>query len=125
MSESPLRIGIVGCGNIAGPYARTLQPYPQIELLGASDIDPERAVALVEAYGGQVYPTLDDMLADDRIDLVVNLTIHHAHPAVITRCLEAGKHVHSEKPLALTYGEAKQLVELAEAKGLRLSCSPI
>ena len=56
---------------------------------------------------------------------MVNLTIHHAHPAVITQCLEAGKHVHSEKPLAMTYAEARALVDLAEAKGLRLSCSPI
>lgn len=125
MSDSPLRIGIVGCGNIAGPYAKTLAPYSQIELLGASDIDVQRAAALVDTYGGQVYPTLDDMLADERIDLVVNLTIHHAHPAVITRCFEAGKHVHSEKPLALSYAEAAQLVDLAAAKGLRLSCSPI
>jgi predicted dehydrogenase len=64
------------------------------------------------------------MLADDSIDLVVNLSIHHAHYEVITQCLEAGKHVHSEKPLSMTYAEAKKLVDLAEAKGLRLSCSP-
>jgi predicted dehydrogenase len=125
MSPEPLRVGIVGCGNIAGPYARTIIPFPQIELLGATDIDLPKAQALVDQYGGRVYTNLEAMLADPAIDLIVNLTIHHAHPAVITQCLNAGKHVHSEKPLALTYGEAKALVELAEAKGLRLSCSPI
>jgi predicted dehydrogenase len=125
MSAQPLRVGIVGCGNIAGPYAKSLAPHSQIEFLGATDIDPARAQALVAEYGGVAYPTLDDMLADDRLDLVINLTIHHAHPAVITQCLRAGKHVHSEKPLALTYPEAQQLVALAEAKGLRLSCAPI
>ena len=46
---------------------------------------------------------------------MLNLTIHHAHPAVITQCLEAGKHVHSEKPLAMSYDVAKQLVDLAAA----------
>lgn len=125
MSTKILRVGIIGCGNIAGPYARTLIPYSQIELVGATDIDLTRAQALVEQYGGRVYASIDEMLADPTIDLIINLTIHHAHPAVITQCLNAGKHVHSEKPLALTYAQAKALVELAAEKGLRLSCSPI
>ncbi|MEZ4867294.1 MAG: Gfo/Idh/MocA family oxidoreductase [Caldilineaceae bacterium] len=125
MTQAPLRVAIAGCGNIAGPYARTMKNFPQIELVGATDIMPERAQALVAEYGGRAYATLDELLADKSIDLVVNLTIHHAHPAVITQCLNAGKHVHSEKPLALTYTDAKALVELAAAKGLRLSCSPI
>ena len=120
-----LNVAIVGCGNIAGPYAATLTPYKHIHLLGASDIDPERARAFAAEYGGQAYESLDDLLADERVDLIVNLTIHHAHPEVITKCLEAGKHVHSEKPLAMTYTEAKALVDLAEQKGLRLSCAPI
>jgi predicted dehydrogenase len=125
MSTKPLRVAIAGCGNIAGPYAKTMQTYPQIELAGATDVLPERARALTAEYGGRAYADLDELLADPSVDLVVNLTIHHAHPAVITRCLEAGKHVHSEKPLAMNYAEAKQLVDLAEARGLRLSCSPI
>ena len=125
MSPTPLRVAIAGCGNIAGPYAKTLQPYPQIELVGATDVVPGRAEEFVATYGGKAYATLDEMLADDSIDLIINLTIHHAHPAVITACLNAGKHVHSEKPLALNYPEAKQLVDLAAQKGLRLSCAPI
>ena len=125
MNDKKLRIGVVGCGNIAGPYAKTLQPYEQIELVGAADQEPQRARDFAATYGGKAYESLAELLADDRIDAVVNLTIHHAHPAVITQCLNAGKHVHSEKPLAMTYAEAKQLVDLAEEKGLRLSCSPI
>lgn len=125
MSSHDLNVAIVGCGNIAGPYAATLQPYSHIHLLGAADIDPARAHAFVAEYGGVAYPTLDDLLADERVDVVINLTIHHAHPEVITKCLNAGKHVHSEKPLAMTYAEAQALVDLAEAKGLRLSCAPI
>jgi predicted dehydrogenase len=125
MSAYPLRIGVVGCGNIAGPYAKTLKPYEQIEIVGASDIDPQRAVDYCAEYGGTPYGSLEELLADDRIDAVLNLTIHHAHPAVITQCLEAGKHVHTEKPLAMKYEDAKRLVALAEEKGLRLSSSPI
>jgi predicted dehydrogenase len=125
MSSTPLRVAIAGCGNIAGPYAKTMQAYPQVKLVGATDVMPERAQALSAEYGGRAYASLDELLADPNVDLVVNLTIHHAHPEVITRCLEAGKHVHSEKPLAMQYATAKQLVDLAEARGLRLSCSPI
>jgi len=120
-----LRVAVVGCGNIAGPYAETLKPYKQIELVGATDIIPQRAADFVAKYGGKAYASLDELLADESVDVVLNLTIHHAHVAVITQCLNAGKDVHSEKPLALTYPEAKALVELAAAKGLRLSCSPI
>ena len=125
MSDRKLKVAVVGCGNIAGPYAKTMAPYEQIELLGASDIDPQRAEDFVATYGGTAYPSLEALLADDAVEAVVNLTIHHAHPAVITQCLNAGKHVHSEKPLAMTYPEAKALVDLADEKGLRLSCSPI
>jgi predicted dehydrogenase len=125
MEERRLRVAIVGCGNIAGPYAKTMQPYKQLELVGATDLIPQRAEDLVARYGGVVYPTLDDLLADETVDVVLNLTIHHAHPTVIAQCLNAGKHVHSEKPLAMTYTEARALVDMAEAKGLRLSCSPI
>jgi predicted dehydrogenase len=123
MSER-LRIAIVGCGNIAGPYARTLVTYPQLELAGMTDIDLARAAALSEKYGGTVYPSLDALLADPSIDLVVNLTIHHAHYAVTRQILEAGKHVVSEKPLALTYAEARELVELAARRGLRFGGTP-
>ena len=125
MDGQPLRVGIAGCGNIAGPYARTMKPYAQLELAGATDVMAGRAEQLVAEYGGRAYASLEEMLADDSIDLIVNLTIHHAHPEVITKCLNAGKHVHSEKPIAMQYSEAKRLVDLAAEKGLRLSCSPI
>src|SRR5438552_537970 len=119
--KDPFNIAIVGCGNIAGGYARTLQPYTHIRLLGATDIDIKRAEDYVANYGGQAYPTLEALLADEAVDLVVNLSIHHAHFAVIQQCLNAGKDVYSEKPLALTSEEAQTLVELAQKKGRRLS----
>ncbi len=125
MEKKPLAIAIVGCGNIAGAYAKTLQPYPQIKLLGATDIDLKRAEEYVATYGGRVYPSLEAILEDEEVELVVNLTIHHAHAAVITQCLNAGKDVYSEKPLALTSAEAQGLVKLAKEKGRNLSCAPI
>jgi predicted dehydrogenase len=121
----PIQIAIAGCGNIAGPYARTLRHFPQLNLVGAADLDPARAQAFAGEFGGKAYGSLDDLLADDGVELVINLTIHHAHAEVITRALNAGKHVFSEKPLTLSYAEARDLVDLAEARGLRLGGAPI
>ena len=122
---NPLNIAVVGCGNIAGPYAKTLKPYEDIKIVAAYDIDPARAEAYCAEHGGTAYGTLEELLADDNVQAVLNLTIHHVHPQVITQCLNAGKHVHTEKPLAMRYEEAKALVELADSKGLRLSSSPM
>jgi predicted dehydrogenase len=121
---SKLGIAILGCGNIAEGYADNLITYPEIELLGVADLDKTRAEAMAAKYQCRAYPSLEALLADERVEVVVNLTIHHAHYETTRRCLEAGKHVHSEKPLALNYPEARALVELAEQKGLRLGCSP-
>lgn len=121
----PLRVAVVGCGNIANAYGDALGARREIKLLGASDLDASRAQAWTQKHGGRAYASLEEVLADPQVEAVVNLTIQQAHVEVVTRCLEAGKHVHSEKPLAPTYAEAKKLVDLAGARGLRLSCAPV
>jgi predicted dehydrogenase len=119
-----MRIGIVGCGNIAVPYARRIAAVDGLELVAAADALPGRAQALVAEHGGNAHPTLDALLADDDVECVVNLTAAVAHAEVTRAALEAGKHVHSEKPLALSHAEARALVELADARGLGLSAAP-
>jgi predicted dehydrogenase len=121
-NAKPLRIGIVGCGNIAGPYARDIAAKPELRLVALTDLEPSRAEALAREHGGRAVPTIDDVIAES--DLVVNLTFQGTHYAVTKQCLEAGRHVHSEKPLALTSAEAHELVDLAKAKGVRLGGSP-
>jgi predicted dehydrogenase len=120
----PLGIGIVGTGNIAGGYAKDIPTHPEIRLIAATDLDPGRAIAFAEAHGCRAHASLDDLLADDAVDIVVNLTVHQAHYEVTKRALEAGRHVYSEKPLALRSSEAHELVDLAAARGLRLGGSP-
>jgi predicted dehydrogenase len=117
-------IGIVGTGNIAGAYARDALTHPGIRLVAATDLDSARATAFAAEHGIRVHATLDDLLADPEVEIVVNLTVHHAHVEVTTRALEAGRHVYSEKPLALHPAEARSLVELARSRGMRLGCSP-
>jgi predicted dehydrogenase len=119
-----VRVAIIGCGNIARGYARNLGSYPEVKFVGAADLEVQRAQALAAKHGIRAYPSVEALLADSEVEVVVNLTIHHAHKAVTRQCLEAGKHVHSEKPLALTYQDAQSLVDLAATKELRLGCSP-
>ncbi|MFW6097926.1 MAG: Gfo/Idh/MocA family protein [Chloroflexota bacterium] len=123
--SNPLQIGVVGCGNIADAYVRHMGKAPEVRVRGVTDLLPERAGELAQAYGLQTYEDLEAMLADEAIELVVNLTIHHAHYDVTRRCLEAGRHVYSEKPLAMTFEQAQDLVALAKAQGVRLACAPI
>lgn len=119
-----MRVALVGAGNIAARYAEAIAREATLELAGATDTDGARADALVAEHGGVAYPSLAALLADDAVDTVVNLTIPQAHVEVTTAALEAGKHVHSEKPLALRHADAVALVELAAARGLRLSSAP-
>jgi predicted dehydrogenase len=119
-----VNVALVGCGNIAGRYAKCIIEEPKLSLAGATDALPERAAELVREFGGTQYGSLEELVADDRVDVVVNLTAPHAHAAVSTAALRAGKHVHTEKPLALRYDDAYSLAKLAGSNGVRLSCAP-
>jgi predicted dehydrogenase len=119
-----MKLVVLGCGNIAAPYCKDIKRHANLEIIGFYDLDGSRAQKLAAEHGGEVFATLKDALASGA-DVVVNLTIHHAHHTVIKAALEAGKHVYTEKPLAMTYAEAAELVALAAARGLRLACAPI
>lgn len=121
---APLRVAVVGCGDIAQRYGETLGPHESVRIAGATDLLADRASAFVDRFGGRSYESLDDVLRDDEVDVVCNLTIHQAHEGVIRRSLEAGKHVFSEKPLTLDPATAQDLVRLADECGLRLGCAP-
>jgi len=122
--RAPVRVGIVGCGVIAGPYVRTLRPYPQVEIAGVASRTPGRCAAFAEEHGLRAYESVAALLADDRIDLVLDLSAQDAHAQVVASCLDAGKHVYCEKPLALDYAQAERLVARARSAGLRLGSAP-
>jgi predicted dehydrogenase len=123
--ERALRVAVVGCGNISGAYGETMSTYRSLRIAGATDVDRSLSAAFVDRFGGVAYPSLDDVLGDPGVDAIVNLTFPASHAEVTSAALEAGKHVHSEKPLAGNYATARSLVDLAADRGLRLSCSPI
>lgn len=119
-----MRVALVGCGNIGPRYAARIVALPGLELVGATDPVPGRAAELVAEFGGREHDSLEALLADDAVDTVVNLTVATSHAEVTAASLEAGKHVHTEKPVALRYEEARELAALADRLGLRLSCAP-
>lgn len=120
-----VNVAIVGCGVIAHEYAKDMAPVEFLTLRGAYDVDAERTKAFAEKHGGLAYDSLDDVLADPEVDVVVNLTLFKAHHGITKRALEAGKHVFSEKPLAGSVHEAVELVDVARSNGVRLSCAPV
>jgi len=119
-----VNVAIVGCGSIAERYAECIRAHEPLTLVGVTDTIPERAATLAAAFDVRHYGSLADVLADATVDVAVNLTVPEAHAPVTAAALEAGKHVHSEKPIALRYDEALELVELARLVDRRLSSSP-
>lgn len=119
-----MKIGIIGCGYVCDHYMETLDRHPNLELKGITDLIDERAQRLATHYGVDVYPDMEAMIADPEVQLIVNLTEPENHYAVSKACIEAGKHVYSEKPLSIDFDEAKALIDLAERHGVLLSSAP-
>ena len=119
-----MNVAIIGCGYVAEFYGRDFQKYPELKLAGAFDRNAGNLAAFIRRWGGRSYASLAEVCADPSIELIINLTNPRDHLAVNTQCLEAGKHVYSEKPLAMTTADATALVELAERRGLMLSSAP-
>ena len=119
-----MNVAIVGCGFVADYYLVTLPLHPELKVLGVMDKVAERADLLSRSYGVPKFQTLEDVLKDDRVELVLNLTNPRNHYEVSKPALLAGKHVYSEKPLAMQMDQARELVELAESRGLLISSAP-
>lgn len=119
-----MRIAIVGCGYIADYYLKTLPGYSELELAGVMDRDNDRASKFAAHYSVPVYQSLEELLEDRSVDIVLNLTNPKSHFSVSKACLDAGKHVYTEKPLAMEVSEAEKLVDLAEQRGLYISSAP-
>ena len=118
-----LGIGIIGCGNISTTYFSLAPMFKGIEVRACADVNMAAAKARAEEYGVQAQ-SVDDLLANPAVDVVINLTIPDAHFGVSKAALLAGKHVWSEKPLVLSMAEGLELRTLAAAGGLRVGCAP-
>ncbi|MCO5732726.1 Gfo/Idh/MocA family protein [Rhizobium sp. SSA_523] len=118
-----LGVGIIGCGNISTTYLSLAPLFRGIKMLACADVNPNAAQLRAEEYGVTAQ-SIDDLLSNDELDVIVNLTVPAAHFAVSKAILEAGKHVYSEKPLVLSLEEGEALRSLAKEKTLAIGCAP-
>lgn len=121
----PFRVGIVGCGAISNAYFKWLAPYAKYAKIAAcADLAVDRAVAKAKEHGVAKAYSVDELLADPEIDVVLNLTIPAAHVPVNLQALKAGKHAYCEKPFSFTYKEGLKVLEEAKKRKLRVGCAP-
>ena len=117
------RVGVVGCGIVAKVYVEGSTAFDSFEVTACADLERESADAFADLHGLRA-STVDELLADSSIDVVLNLTPPAAHAAVIRAALEAGKHVYTEKPVTTTLADGRELLAEAERRGLRIGCAP-
>lgn len=119
----PVRIGVVGAGDISTVYLNAIARSPALDLLAIATRDPHAIAQKADRFGARA-ANVRDLLADEAIELVVNLTPGVAHEEINGAALEAGKHVYSEKPFALSHAAAQGLAALAEKRGLLIGSAP-
>ena len=118
-----MNVGLIGCGNISRAYLNNGKVFKQMAIKACADARPEAAAACAAEFGLKAV-SVDALLADPAIDAVLNLTTPQSHVEINRRALEAGKHVHGEKPFGLDRDGAREVLALARAKGLRVGCAP-
>lgn len=119
-----MHFAIIGTGYVADQYPVTLANHPELRLAGAWDRHPENLERFLRRWPGKRYRSLEEVLGDESVPLVLNLTNPRSHAEITRRCLEAGKHVYSEKPLGMNLAEAQELAALAERKSRLLASAP-
>jgi predicted dehydrogenase len=121
-----IRTAVIGCGSVSGSYLPVLTKSPFVEVVSVCDIKPERAKRRAETFKiAHQYPHIDQMLAGEPFDFMVNLTDMQEHEHLNRQALEAGKHVWSEKPIANSLAAGQELLRLSRSKGVRLWGAPI
>lgn len=119
-------IGIIGLGAISGIYLKNItEMFKELEIVAVCDILEERTKEVAEEYKvPKWYVKMEELYADPKVDIVLNLTRPFEHYEVTSKALLAGKHVYSEKPLGATLEESEKLAALAKEKGLMLGGAP-
>ena len=124
--SSRIRTGLIGCGSVSNSYLPVLTKCPFVEVVSLCDIRPERARKQAEKFNvAHHYPHIDQMLAGEPFDFLINLTDMQEHEHLNRQGIAAGKHVWSEKPIANTLAAGQKLLAAAREKKLRLWGAPI
>ncbi|SEG91634.1 Predicted dehydrogenase [Actinacidiphila yanglinensis] len=124
LKSGPVRVAVVGAGDISDQYLKAFTGYPDLAVAAVADLVPDRARAQAEAYGVPAWGSTEEVLRRDDVDLVVNLTVPAAHAEVALAAIAAGKHVWGEKPLALDRVSARAVLDAADAAGVVVGNAP-
>ena len=123
-SSAAVGVGLIGAGNISDAYLKNLTTFPDLDVRVVGDLDTDRARAQADAFGVPASGSAEEVLSHPGVELVVNLTIPAVHAEVSSAAIAAGKHVWSEKPIAVDRAGARALLDQADAAGLRLGVAP-
>lgn len=119
-----INIGVVGCGNILGQYVRGCRQFEILHLSAFADIIPDKAKTAAESFDIPRVLSVESLLADSQIDVVLNLTVPRAHAEITLAAIAQGKHVYSEKPLATTREDGQKIMRKAAEAGVAIGCAP-
>jgi predicted dehydrogenase len=119
-----VKVGIIGCGNIFSQYVKGCRAFEILEVDACADIIPDAAVAKAQEHHITRVLSIEELVNDPEIQIVVNLTIPQAHASVSLAAIAAGKHVYSEKPLAVTRVDGRQILTAASKQGVLVGCAP-
>jgi predicted dehydrogenase len=120
----PVKVGVVGVGAISNQYLGMAKNFPIVEMAAVADLDKDRAKAQADKYGISKVYTVDEMMKDDDIEIILNLTVPKAHVPIGLQAIKAGKHMYAEKPLGTDREDGKKLLAAAKKKKLRIGCAP-
>ena len=119
-----VKVGIIGCGNIVSQYIKGCRMFDILEVAACADIVEDVAHAIAAEFDIPKSGLPHVVLDDPEIEIVINLTIPLVHAEVSVAIINAGKHVHSEKPLAVTREDGRKVLQAAESSGVRVGCAP-
>ncbi|HEY9009808.1 MAG TPA: Gfo/Idh/MocA family oxidoreductase [Devosia sp.] len=117
-------VGIIGTGNISSAYLKAMQGFDVLDIRGLADMKQDLAEKRAAEFGVPAAASVEALLADPSVEIIVNLTIPRAHVEVGLRAVDAGKHIYGEKPLGISFAEGKKLVDAAKARGVRVGSAP-
>ncbi len=124
MTGAKTKVGVIGTGYISSKYLEVMRTFDVLEVVACADLDPARAREKAAQYGVPKAYSTAELLADPKVELVVNLTVPQAHAEVSLAAIEAGKSVYSEKPLAIDREAGRRVLDAAHARGVRVGCAP-
>ena len=118
-----IKVGIIGCGNISSIYLENSRRFSEFEIVACAALEMAKAKEAADKYNIE-HTSVGEMLASPHIDLVLNLTVPHAHATVTLQAIEQKKHVYTEKPLAISFEDGKKIRDTARLQNVKIGSAP-